>query len=270
MPASAAVNLRVLGAVAWRLLLLLVLGLLVAQAASAQTRDALRAEQPAQRSAEAGAFLPATESPRTDSQTAYVVALGGYDTARRSAQFEARAQVSILPWLAIRGGPVYTQHPERFRPFLGVRAQVLSQGRQAVDLGFGLTYRPEGFTEAEGEIELSVAAARRVGRLATFANLVYGQDPEAAERDGELRLAALYSLAPSLQAGLDARLRVDLGSEESRRRAEGGAHWDALFGPTASYELGALAMFVQVGLSVVDATAVHYGALGLVGVAGVL
>jgi hypothetical protein len=241
-----------------------------AQGVSAQDRDDTPSADAAQRSAEAGTFLPTTDSARIDSQRGYVIAFGGYDFARRSAQFEARAEVSILPWLAVLGGPVYTQHPEQFRPSLGVRAQALSQPDQGIDLGFGVTYRPEGFTEAEGEIELSVAVARRFGRLGTFANLVYGQDPEATERDGELRLAGLYTIAAAVQAGLDARLRIDLGSEESEPHAEEGAHWDAVFGPTASFATGGFATFVQVGMSVVDDTAVHYGALALLGVAGVL
>jgi len=104
-------------------------------------------------------------------------------------------------------------------------------------MAIGAYYRPEGFTQAEGEVEIALALGRAFGRFATFANIVYGQDPEGAERDGELRLAALYQLNNSLQAGLDARLRADLGSDEGKRRAEGGAEYDVLVGPTASFAL---------------------------------
>jgi hypothetical protein len=221
-------------------------------------------------SGEAGMFLPTTIAARVDSQKGYVRALGGYDSARRSAQFEALADVTIIGPLAARVGVLYAQRPNSFRPSVGLRVQALSQERQAIDLGIGVFYRPEGFTEAEGEIELVLAFGRRFGRLATFANVIYGQDPEAEERDAELRLGALYSVTTQLQAGLDARLRVDLGSEEGKRRAEGGAKYDLVVGPTASYALGPVAVIAQVGFSVFGTSSAQLGAVALLGVAGVL
>lgn len=243
----------------------------VAQVAAAQEPvDSAPGQSPAQASAQAGTFLPLTDSAQTGAHRGYVLVRGGYDWARGSIQSDARVEATLLPWLAIRGGPIYTQHPERFRPFIGVRAQALSQTDHGLDLGFGLAYQPEGFTEAEGEIELTVALGRHFGRLGTFANVVYGQDPEARERDGEVRLAALYELAAPLQAGLDARLRVDLGSEPEVRKAEGEAEWDLLVGPTLSYAAGSIATLVHAGLSAVDRAPARYGAFVLLGVAGVL
>jgi hypothetical protein len=214
-------------------------------------------------------FLPSTIAPRTDSQAGFVRMIGGDDFARRAAQFEVIGDAS-LGWLALRAGAEYSQLTDRFRPSLGLRAQALSQDRQAVDLGVGLFYRPEGFTEAEGEIELAVALGRRFGRFASFANVIYGQDPEAAERDGELRLAALYAFTDALQAGLDARLRADVGSDEGERRAEGGAEYDVVAGPTASYALGPVAALAQAGVSVYGVSRARVGALLLIGLAGAL
>ena len=148
--------------------------------------------------------------------------------------------------------------------------QVLTQEAAGLDLGAGLFYRPEGFTEAEGEIEFALAFARHFGRLGTFANLFYGQDPEAAERDGEMRLAALYAVSSAVHAGFDARLRFDLGSEEGKRRAEGGAEYDLVLGPTANVALGPIAAIAQAGLTVFGVTPARVGALILFGVAGAL
>jgi hypothetical protein len=243
-----------------------------ARPAHAQQSDAPnpQPEAPAEASAEAGMFLPTTIGPRTDSQKGFFLAFGGYDSARKSAQSEALVDVSIFSWLAARAGFLYTQRPNQTRPTLGLRAQVLSQDRFGIDLGAGTYYRPEGFTESEGEIELVVSVARRFGRLGTFANLVYGQDPEAAERDGEVRFGALYAVNASLQAGIDARLRVDLGSEEGKRRVEGGAEYDLVFGPTASYALGPIAVIGQGGMSVFGTNPAKPGALVLLGVAGAI
>jgi hypothetical protein len=240
--------------------------------AQAPAQDAKPAppESTAAVSGEAGMFLPTIIAARTDSQTGYVRALGGYDSARRSAQMEALADVTIIGPLALRAGVLYAQKPNSFRPSLGLRVQILNQEHQGIDLGAGVFYRPEGFTEAEGEVEVALAFGRRFGRIATFANLVYGQDPEGAERDGEVRLGALYSVTSLFQAGLDARLRFDLGSEEGQRRKEGGAEYDIAFGPTGSYAFGPVAAIAQVGMSVFGKEPARPGAVALLGVAGVL
>jgi hypothetical protein len=220
--------------------------------------------------AEAGNFLPTTIAPRTDSQTGYVRALGGYDSARRSGQFEALADVTVIGPLAARVGVLYSQRPNSLRPSVGLRVQALTQERFGFDFGVGGYYQPEGFTEAEGEIELVLAFARSFDRLGLFANLVYGQDPDAEERDGELRLAALYTISEAFLAGFDARVRVDLGSEEGKRRAEGGAKYDVVVGPTASYALGPVAAFAQAGASVFGVSPARIGAVALLGLAGAI
>lgn len=221
--------------------------------------------------ADAGMMLPLTISPRTDSQRGIVRAIGGYDSARERAQFEAIADVTIFGPLALRVGAQYGQQRDTFRPSVGLRIQALSQERQGVDLGFGAFYKPEGFTEAEGEIEVMVMFARRFGRIATFANVVYGQDPEGRERDGELRIGGLYAVSVPLQVGLDARLRFDLGEEnEEVRKKEGGAEFDVLVGPTASYALGPVAVIGHAGLSIYGTEPARTGVVALLGLAGAL
>ena len=246
------------------------LATLGARRARAQSDDAADRSNPAEAAAEAGMLLPTTLSPRTDSQRAYFLALGGYDTSRDSAQSDVFADVSILSWLALRAGLQYTQYPDRFRPTFGARVQILGQDKAGLDLGAGAFLKPEGFSEAEAEVELVVALARRFGRFTTFANLVYGQDPEASERDGEVRLAALYSATKSIQVGLDSRLRVDLGSEEGERHAEGGAEYDLVFGPTASFAVGPIAAVAQAGMSVYGTEPAQPGGVVQIGIAGAL
>lgn len=260
-----------------RALGMLTLALLACRAgrASAQTRDesaaegAQRSSETAAASAGAGMFLPMTLGARTDSQRGFFLAYGGYDSARESAQSEMLVDVSLFRWLAIRAGALYTQSPNQVRPTVGLRAQALTQEQAGIDLGFGAFYKPEGFTEMEGEFELVAAVGRSFGRVATFANLVYGQDPEATERDGELRLAALYQVSQSVQAGLDARVRFDLGEEEEAEE-QGRAEYDVIFGPTASLAVGPIAATAQVGMIVLGTEPARPGGIGLIGVAGAL
>lgn len=270
----------------WSLVIVLAGTLLVGRAvaqAPAET-PAPKLESSSAVSAGAGMFLPTTIAPRVDSQRGYVRMLGGYDSARRSAQFDALADVTIIGPLSARVGAMYTEHPiaeggrgkdqpDKFRPSFGLRVQALSQEHAGIDMGVGVFYKPEGFTEAEGEVEAVLSFGRTFGRVATFANLVYGQDPEGKERDGEVRLGALYALTPLLQVGADARLRLDLGEEEGAAVAaakSSRAEYDLVFGPTASYALGPIAAIAQAGMSVFGAEPARLGAVALVGLAGVL
>lgn len=217
-------------------------------------------------SAEAGQFLPNTIAPRVDSQRGFVRAFGGYDSARRSALFEARGDVTVWGPIAATVGAVYTTKQE-FAPTVGVRVQALNQEHHFIDLSIGGYYKPEGFTELEGEIEFVLSVGRRFGRLSTFANVVFGQDPDAAERDGELRLAALYEITTPLQVGLDSRFRFDIGSGEGKERESGG-EYDLVVGPTASYALGPVAAFAHGGLSLVGYNRARAGAVMLFGLGG--
>ncbi len=83
------------------------------------------------------------------------------------------------------------------------KIQILDQWRHGV-AGAGavsVSYKGEGFSEPEGEIETVIALGRNFGRASVFANLVYGQDPEARESDGEIRLGATLALSDSLYGG---------------------------------------------------------------------
>jgi hypothetical protein len=154
------------------------------------------------------------------------------------------------------------------RPSGGLRVQALRQERHGIDMSVGAFYRPEGFTEAEGEFEAVVAFGRRIQRWALVANLVYGQDPEGAERDGEVRLAAQYDVVPRLHIGLDTRLRFDLGSEEGKRKQEGEAEFDFIAGPLLTYTLGYVALVANAGVHGVGASSFQTGFVGLAGLAG--
>src|SRR5262249_50562952 len=142
----------------------------------------------------------------------------------------------------------------------------LSERRHGVDGAIGVFYKPEGLTEGEGEVEAILSLARHFGRVGAYGNLVYGQDPEGSERDGELRLAALYGVNERLYTGLDTRFRFDLGSDLGKRRAKLEADWDLVAGPTASYSLGPLAFIGQAGVSAVQLVSVRAGAVAMGGV----
>ena len=216
------------------------------------------------RSAATGSLLPFTSAATLDGQRAVGAAFGGYDSTRKSGLFEASAEARLWRGLTLRGGALYTASTDTLRPSFGARYQFLSEAAHGIDGSLGVFYRPEGLTEPEGEIETVLSAGGHLGGTYLLANLVYGQDPEANERDGEVRVAALQPVGSRLFLGLDARARFDLGSQPTKLEAK----LDAVAGPVASVTLGPLAVMAQAGASALrlrDTTSYGVVALGGVG-----
>jgi hypothetical protein len=233
--------------------------------ATAGERDELDTPEatPVRDSVAAGQVLPYTIGARVDAQRALAWGLAGHDGSRRSAIMEATTEVRLLPFLALRGGAVYTQTDGgRARPSGGLRAQALRQAAHGVDASVAVAYRPEGFTEPEGELEAVLAVARRFGRLGAFANVAYGQDPEGHERDAEARIATLWNATTSTSVGVDARVRTALGTSPAGTTEP---RLDVAGGPLAVIAIGPVALLGQVGASALrlgGGTAVGVLALG--------
>lgn len=197
-----------------------------------------------------GQLLPFTHAATVGAAAAVASGYAGYDGAL-GAVMESHAEVRLWGPLALRGAAELGDTSRRVRPSLGARLQVLSQARHGVDGAVSVTYRAEGFTEGEGEIETLVAMARRVGAATLLANLAYGQDPEGRERDGEVRAAALARVSRRLFLGLDGRWRFDLGSDVAKLRANNEPTTDLDLGPVATLVLGPVALTAETGASLV-------------------
>ena len=213
-----------------------------------------------------GALLPSTLAPRVGGTSALAFGFGGYDGARSAPIGVATAEVRVWGPFAIRGGAEYSNVRKEPRPAIGGRVQLLRQERHGIDGSLSVFYRPEGFTEPEGEIESFISLGRRFEKVAVLANLVYGQDPEGNERDGEVRVAALYG-AGRWAVGFDSRLRFAIGTQRSAMaRAE--PKFDLLAGPVAAATIGPVAVFAHAGpsvLRVTNQTSAGVAALGGVG-----
>ena len=202
------------------------------------------------RSAGVGALLFLAEAATVDLQQGLAIAFGGYDGAQGAAIFESAAEVRILRAVALRGSAVYSPSRGGMRPSIGAKAQLLEASRHGADGAVGLSYRPEGLTEAEGEIEGVISLGRAFGASTFVGNLVYGQDPEGNERDGEVRLAWLRSIGERLLVGVDSRARFDLGSAPAKLAAHNEATFDMNAGPVATVIIGSVALVAQSGASV--------------------
>jgi hypothetical protein len=216
-------------------------------------------------SAAVGSFLPFTHPAALDTQTAYASGTAGFDSARNTGMYEAAAEVRLWGPLSIRGGAVYARSNQRLRPSFGARVQALRESRNGLDGSLGVFYRPEGLTEAEGELEAVLSAGVHLGATYLVGNLVYGQDPEGRERDGEVRVAALRPVASRLLLGVDGQMRFDLGSSKPGKVEPA---LDAFFGPAATVLLGPVALLFHAGGSAfrLDGATTSFGAFVLGGV----
>jgi hypothetical protein len=223
--------------------------LLVSTAARAQDADQAPRPlaDPAVTAAGDGAFLPQTLSARVGKVRALMIGSGGYDSSRRGPLANAAAEVAIWGPLALRVETVYSNDTNRMRPSVGARAQLLRQDRHGVDGALTVFYKTEGFTEAEGEIETFASFGRRFQSVSLVGNLVYGQDSEGNERDGEVRAAAFHQHG-AFAVGLDSRLRFAIGTQHGRA-ATVEPTFDFAGGPVVTAAAGSFAVFAEAGPS---------------------
>jgi len=215
-----------------------------------------------------GALLPSTLAPRVGANGAVALGFAGYDGARSAPIGSAIAEVRVWGPFAVRGGVEYSSSRKEGRPTIGGRVQLLRQARNGIDGSVSVFYRPEGFSEPEGEIETFVSLGRRWDLVSVFGNLVYGQDPEGNERDGEVRFASLYGIG-RWAFGLDSRFRFAIGTQKGTNTAAE-PKFDLLAGPVASATVGPVAFFAMGGPSVLKVTnSISSGVAALGGVGSV-
>ncbi len=231
--------------------------------------DLTRAAEPGRRGP--ANFLPEAIAARVNDDRATATTWAGYDGAKQAPLISVEVGARIVGRLALVAGAAYSADlpntaTRQLRPVIGARAQLLDQARQGVDGAVALMYRKDIFTREGGFIQAAIALERRLGRARLLANLVYGQDGEADDRQGEGRLAALVEAASGVQVGVDGRYR-HLWSSDAHRTTNDRPTSELLAGPTASYRSGSWAVMAETGLSTIRTDVTHSGLIALAGVA---
>lgn len=151
------------------------------------------------------------------------------------------------------------------RPSIAGRVQLLRQETHGIDGALTVFFKTEGFNETEGEIETFASVGHRFQQVSLIGNLVYGQDPEGNERDGEVHAAAFRQYR-WLMYGLDSRVRFAIGTQHGHA-ATTEPIFDFLAGPVATASAGPVAIFAQVGPSAfeLDHSSAHLGVAALGG-----
>lgn len=233
------------------------------EAARAQELDGVEQNTPnaTRQAVSDGAFSVLTMPARVGSTRAFAWGFGGYDSTRIGAVFDSAAEVALWGPVALRGGATYSNDTNRMRPNVGARVQLLQQDKHGVDGAVSVFYKAEGFTEGEGEIETFASIGRTFDTVSVIGNLVYGQDPDGNERDGEVR-AMLFHTRGRFSLGLDGRARFAIGTQHGKA-ATVEPKFDAMGGPLATVVLGTFALFAGGGPS-----ALSLGGTTKVGIAG--
>jgi hypothetical protein len=138
---------------------------------------------------------------------------------------------------------------DKARPGIGAAVQFLDEKKHGAAASAYFTYKAEGLTEVEGELEGLVSFGKQLGPVRGTFNLAYGQDPEGNERDGEVALGLHVEPLRGLFTGVVGRYRDALGSNGDKST---GILRDALGGATATYAVGRFGVTATAGFTGVE------------------
>ncbi|HMF44410.1 MAG TPA: hypothetical protein VKQ32_27240 [Polyangia bacterium] len=212
---------------------------------------------------------PAATAARVSGDRLTATTWAGYDGGTRVPLLTATAEARIVGRVVFVAGAGFIADAAgspAARPQIGLRAQLLDQASHGVDGGAAVMYRQDLFASEEGFIQGAIALERRQGRVRIVGDLLYGQDGEGDDRDGEAHLAALVAARPGLLVGVDGRYRHALWSSDPNRTARARPAYELLAGPSVSYAHGSLAVMGETGVSTVGTTSTRTGVVALVGI----
>lgn len=181
---------------------------------------------------------------------ALIVAAATYNSAADNTSIDLSGEAQV--WGPFRLVLSVTNMIDNARPGIGGAIQFLDETKHGVAGSGYLQYKPEGFTEPEGEIEALFSFSKQLGAVRGTLNLAYGQDPEAVERDGEIALAAHIEPMRGLFAGVIARYRDALGSNGDKGT---GVLRDLIAGPTGTYVVNRVGISLTAGVAAVETLA---------------
>jgi hypothetical protein len=202
----------------------------------------------ARASAEDDAFTPGLTRSSAQGRgiTTGVVSWNG---ASKKTTVDLNGEVQVLGpiRLVLRVDNVF----DKARPGIGAAVQWLDERKHGVSSSAYFSYKAEGFTEPEGELEGLLSFGKRFGAVHGTLNLAYGQDPEGNERDGEAALGLHIEPILGLFTGVIGRYRDALGSNGDKGT---GVLRDALGGVSATYVVGSFGVTGTAGIAGIKTT----------------
>ena len=187
---------------------------------------------------------------------------GGWDGAAHRAEVDATVEATVFDRASVFATAQLGGVSTTARPAIGAAYQLVDPRTGTTGARVSVAYKPEGFTEPEGELESVLVLSQRFGGDVVRARLAYGQDPEGRESDAELGGSYLNRVG-NVELGVTSRYRHAI---KVKTLAE--PRWDLISGVVGAYLRGRSRIELLVG---VDALAygtdpAQTGVVGLVSV----
>jgi hypothetical protein len=217
-------------------------------------------------------IIPGTLGASVGRATVVASSFGGYDSAAKAPVATLYTEVKIVPRLVLLAGAGWSvpnalgQGGGDMRPQLGARFQMLSQARSGMDMAVAFMFREDRFGAEDGLFQGSLSVGHRFDRVSAVANVVYGQDGEGDDHEGEVHLAVLADVAQHFHVGLDSRATRALASTDPRRALLGTPTGSLIAGPIAAFTYGPIAVMTEVGASEVWVATLKSGVVAMGGV----
>jgi hypothetical protein len=182
----------------------------------------------------------------------------GYDGARQLADATAHVEVTLIPRLSVFAAVTYGEESAgTSRPALGAAFQITDPRTTWLGARISTAYKPEGFSEPEGEIETILVLSHLVNTDVARTFVAYGRDPDGHESDVELGLGYLHPLTDNWLVGLTGRGRYAIQLKDV------GPRWDLIAGAVGDFTMNRWRFEALVGGGAVDTTGVKGGLIGL-------
>jgi hypothetical protein len=184
----------------------------------------------------------------------------GYDGAAKQGAANFAAEAHIYKGFSLRATAELGGLNDTSRPAIGGAYQFFDPRTDPVGLRVSVTYKPEGFSEPEGEIEDVAVITRLIGNDSLRGFVAWGNDADFQEEDAEIGGSYLHSFRRDLVAGVTGRYRRGFGTHKAAE-----PDWDTTAGAVVSYMLTPVRLEVFVGDETISRAGTHSGLLGLFG-----
>jgi hypothetical protein len=188
---------------------------------------------------------------------------GGWNGGDRRAEVDATVEATVVARASVFATAQYGGDLTNARPAIGAGYQLVDPRTGPNGARLTLAYKPEGFTEPEGEIESVVVGTRRFGGDTLRAMAAYGQDPEGAESDAEVGASYMHRMTPDLVIGATSRFRHAIKVKTTME-----PRWDFIAGGVGSVVHGRSRLELLLGVDSIAYTPnpAHTGFVGLVSI----
>ncbi len=183
----------------------------------------------------------------------------GYDGAQQRAEATALVEVALFSRLSAFAAVTYGEETTgASRPAVGLAVQIIDPRSSPVGLRISSAYKPEGFSEPEGEFETILVGSHLFGRNVARAFVAYGRDPDGHESDVEAGAGYLQRVTDNVVIGATTRYRyaIDL-------KIMGSPRWDFIGGGVADLAIDRWHFELLLGGGAVGTAQTTYGLLAL-------